>query len=276
MDIIENIKGSVVQHGPHNDRIYLMRLQTNNAAGLIAALDELAVTKGYGKIFAKIPATAWHPFKNADYAKEAVVPEFFTGKIDGFFIAKYFSLARQNTPKSESASGFALPGNKKRADDGFHTGKVKQDVASCKPSDAGEMSAMYRQIFSSYPVPIQQPDYIKHVMKETTRYYCIRMQDRIAAIAAAEIDSVNQNAEMTDFATLPKRRGRGFAGTLLNHMEMAARKRGIQTAFTIARAQSEGMNSVFRSSGYSYAGLLKNNTQICGSIQSMTVWYKHL
>jgi len=275
VDIIENMMGSVVQHGPHNDRIYLMRLQTDDTQALIAALDDMAITNGYGKIFAKIPATAWHTFKNADYVKEAVIPGFFTGKIDGFFIAKHFTLAKQITHKPESASRFVLL-SKKKPGDGLHTGKVKRDVASCKPSDAGEMSAIYRQIFSSYPFPIQQPDYIQRMMKETTRYYCIRMKGRIAAIAAAEIDSVSQNAEMTDFATLPKWRGMGLAGSLLNHMEMAARKRGIQTAFTIARAQSAGMNSVFRKSGYSYAGLLKNNTQICGSIQSMVVWYKHL
>jgi hypothetical protein len=36
------------------------------------------------------------------------------------------------------------------------------------------------------------------------------------------------------------------------------------------------MNSVFGNCGYRYAGLLKNNSQICGSIQSMTVWYQRL
>ena len=81
---------------------------------------------------------------------------------------------------------------------------------------------------------------------------------------------------MTDFATNPQSRGMGLAGILLRHMGDKTRKLGIKTAYTIARAESHGMNSVFKNSGYNYAGLLKNNTQICGSIQSMTVWYKHL
>jgi hypothetical protein len=42
MDIIENIKGSVIQHGSHNNRIYLMRLKTDDAHSLIAALDDMA------------------------------------------------------------------------------------------------------------------------------------------------------------------------------------------------------------------------------------------
>jgi hypothetical protein len=59
-------------------------------------------------------------------------------------------------------------------------------------------------------------------------------------------------------------------------MDKKTRKLGIKTAYTIARAASHGMNSVFKNGGYTYSGLLKNNSQICGSIQSMTVWYKHL
>ena len=55
VDIIENIKGSVIQHGPHNDRIYLMRLNTEDTHGLIATLDDMALNLGYGKIFAKMP-----------------------------------------------------------------------------------------------------------------------------------------------------------------------------------------------------------------------------
>ena len=191
MDIIENIKGSVIQHGPLNNRIYLMGLKTDDTPGLIATLDDMAEKNGYGKIFAKISAPAWNAFK-------------------------------------------------------------------------------------SYPFPIQKPAYLKRMMKEGVLYFCIRIEGRIAAIAAAEIDLASKNAEMTDFATLSKWRGKGLAGMLLCHMDKKACELGLKTAYTIARAASYGMNSVFKNSGYNYAGLLKNNSQICGSIQSMTVWYKHI
>lgn len=138
------------------------------------------------------------------------------------------------------------------------------------------MSNIYRQVFRSYPFPIQQPTYLIHMMTEGVPYFCVRMKDRIAAIAAAEIDSEHQNAEMTDFATLPEWRGMGFAGMLLRHMERKTRERGVITTYTIARAESLGMNAVFKNNGYTYAGLLKNNSQIGGRIQSMTVWYKRL
>ena len=276
MDLIKNIKGSVVQHGPHNNRIYLMRLNTDDTHGLIATLDDMALKNGYGKIFAKISEPAWNAFKSADYIKEAVVPGFFTGKTDGFFIAKYFSAERQKVQNVENLLRFVKQAGEGSANNINRNDRATRDVVSCKPSDAAEMSVIYRQVFKSYPFPIHKPIYLKRIMKEGVLYFCVRIEGRIAAIAAAEIDLVNKNAEMTDFATLPKWRGMGFAGMLLIHMDKKIRKLGVKTAYTIARAASHGMNSVFKNNGYNYAGLLKNNSQICGSIQSMSVWYKHI
>ena len=276
MDRIENIKGSIIQHGCHNNRIYLMRLNTDDVYGLIATLDDMAIKNGYGKIFAKISAPAWNAFKSAGYITEAVVPGFFAGQTDGFFVAKYFSAKRQKIENVENLLKFVKHAGSGSADNIHRTGRVTREVGSCKSSDAEEMSVVYQQVFKSYPFPIQQPVYLKRIIKEGVLYFCIRSEGRIAAIAAVEIDLVNKNAEMTDFATLPKWRGMGFAGTLLDHMGEKARKLGVKTAYTIARALSHGMNSVFNKSGYNYSGLLKNNSQICGSIQSMTVWYKLL
>ena len=276
VDIIENIKGSVIQHGPHNNRIYLMRLNSDDTHGLIETLDDMAVKNGYGKIFAKIPAPAWNAFKSAEYIKEAVIPGFFTGKTDGFFIAKYFSDRRQNTQNVEKLLRLVRQDREGSANNMHRTGRATRDVVLCRLSDAPEMSVIYQRVFKSYPFPIREPRYLKRMMKEGVLYFCIRIEGTIAALAAAEIDLKNKNAEMTDFATLPKWRGTGFAGILLSHMDKKTRKLGIKTAFTIARAASLGMNVVFKNSGYTYAGLLKNNSQICGSIESMTVWYKHL
>ncbi|MDB4442148.1 putative beta-lysine N-acetyltransferase [bacterium] len=276
MDSIDNINGSMIQHGPHNNRIYLMGLNTDDTRGLIATLDDMAVKNGYGKIFAKIPAPAWNVFKSADYIKEAVVPGLFTGKTDGFFIAKYFSTRRQKAQNIEKSFRLVKQTGEGSASNIHRTGRATREVVSCKPSDSAEMSMIYQQVFKSYPFPIQKPTYLKRMMKEGVLYFCVRIEGKIAAIASAEIDMANQNVEMTDFATPSKLRGMGFAGMLLKHMDQQTRKLGIKTAYTIARAASHGMNSVFKNSGYNYAGLLKNNSQICGSIQSMTVWYKHL
>jgi hypothetical protein len=36
------------------------------------------------------------------------------------------------------------------------------------------------------------------------------------------------------------------------------------------------MNITFSKLGYKYGGLLKNNTNISGAIESMNVWYKEI
>ncbi len=55
-DRVEKIGRSTVQHGPFNDRVYLMKLARADTPGILPALDELASREGYSKIFAKIPA----------------------------------------------------------------------------------------------------------------------------------------------------------------------------------------------------------------------------
>ncbi|MGI9535612.1 MAG: GNAT family N-acetyltransferase, partial [Desulfocapsaceae bacterium] len=139
-----------------------------------------------------------------------------------------------------------------------------------------ELSLLYRQVFPSYPFPISDPSYLSRMMTENVTYYGIRAEDSIIAAAAIETDHHAQSAEMTDFATLPEWRGKGIAESLLRHMGTITESSHIKTAYTIARASSYGMNAVFWKCGYIYSGLLINNTQISGSIQSMSVWYRQV
>ncbi|NNL75860.1 MAG: putative beta-lysine N-acetyltransferase, partial [Desulfobacterales bacterium] len=170
IDRIEKMRGSIIQHGPQNNRIYLMRLNADDPHGLVAILDDMAVKNGYGKIFAKIPAPAWNVFKSANYIKEAVIPQFFAGKIDGFFIAKFFSARRQRVMNVEELLKFAKPAKEGSVNDKHRTGEINREVVSCKPSNAEEMSVIYQQVFKSYPFPIQNPNYLKHSMKEGVLY----------------------------------------------------------------------------------------------------------
>jgi putative beta-lysine N-acetyltransferase len=276
VDVIETIDRSVIQHGPHNDRIYLMHLKSDNPRGLIKTLEEMAVANSYGKIFAKIPAPAWDVFQAAGYVIEAAVPGLFQGSTDGFFIAKYFSADRQQAENVPTPLPPQEPDKTDTADRDPRSAAVSGDIVSCRPADAAEMSAVYRRVFASYPFPIDSPTHLQQMMKAGAHFYCIRINEQVAAVAAADIDRESNNAEMTDFATLPQWRGMGLAGRLLNHMDRETSRAGIQTAYTIARADSVGMNRAFHNNGYRYAGLLVNNSQIGGSIRSMTVWYKHL
>jgi putative beta-lysine N-acetyltransferase len=270
-DKIETIQGSVIQHGHHNDRVYLMHLHGTDHPVLIEAIDRLAREHGYGKIFAKIPATAWQRFRNAGYVREAIVPGFFKGEIDGLFIAKFLSKdPQQPTQKTGGDRGRDVPAEP------LQTAHLPIAIRACTPADADGMATIYGRTFASYAFPIHRPEYIRQMMAKDTIYFCARIKDEMVALAAAEIDPASQACEMTDFATRPEYRRLGLAHRLLDRLDEEAPNQGVKTAYTIARADSTGMNRVFEKAGYRYAGRLINNTQIGGRIRSMTVWYKHL
>lgn len=273
-DTIETIHGSLIQHGKYNDRIYVIHLDTGAEDGLLVELEALARRQNYRKILAKIPTSSWETFQAAGFIKEAKIACFFSGETDCYFVGKFFS--ERNEPEENHTAlrrivSQTLP---QRVDE---TDKdIRLPVEKCSAIDAEELALFYQQTFVSYPFPIFEPAYLEKMMRENVFYFCIRSSKKIIAAAAAESSRRHNYTEMTDFATAPDWRKQGLATSLLARMERELESDGMVTAFTIARAGSYGMNMVFKKRGYHYAGLLKDNTQISGRIESMTVWHKRL
>lgn len=275
-DTVQTIGKSLVQHGHHNQRVYVMRMSPEDIPDIIRSLDDIARKGGYSKIFVKVPASAVPVFAEVGYVTEAIVPHFFHGQEAAAFMAKYSDPQRREVADPASvgdvlsaAFGYAQKDFSPDLPPGF-------SLVAAHPGDAGEIAALFRSAFATYPFPITDPEYLARSMKDGIRYFCIRQSKKIVAVASCEISDRVQNAEMTDFATDAAFRGKGFAGCLLSAMEAAARKEGVRLAYTIARATEEGVNILFARAGYAYAGLLPNNTNIGGKIESMNVWYKPL
>ena len=275
-DTIKTIGSSIIQHGPVNDRVYLMKLHPNDAPDFVEYLDRLAVSRGYSKVFAKVPRWSVSRFIAAEYELEAAIPDFFPDGIAACFLGKYFSDARRREPQPQLVKKVLA------------VAKAQEPVCRLAPlpegftmrqareGDVAGMAAVYRTVFATYPFPIHEPGYLQAAMYSGNVFYGVWKGEEIVALASAEIDPSSRAAEMTDFATLPEYRGNGFALHLLRRMEEAARYRGIRALYTIARAYSYGMNITFARSGYRFGGTLTNNTNISGSLESMNVWYKTL
>ncbi len=276
VDRIETFGSSVLQHGPENDRVYLMKLQQDDVPGVLEYIDELVDQHDYSKVFAKIPETSKAPFLQAGYSVEAQVPGFYQGEVDGLFLANYPQPERQNDPDAavvakvldaaRAKTGSAVPVGLQ--DDGNHQCRLAQT------DDCSAMADLYQRVFSSYPFPIHNPDYLAETMTDNVIYAGIWQEDELMALASAEVDRAGSHAEMTDFATDPACRGKGLAHLLLAELETLMAREKIQTCYTIARATSFGMNITFAKSGYQYGGTLVQNTQISGGLESMNVWYK--
>lgn len=275
-DVITRIGDTVIQHGRHNDRIYVMKLSIYDMPHIVHRLYDMAKANSYSKIFVKVPAHALDPFIRAGYTIEAYVPGFFNGLEGGYFMARYLDMARVVDKKSgildgvRSLAGIVMTSRMAPA----QIKALTLHVAG--PGDAKGLAELYGRVFRTYPFPIHDADYILKTMKENIRYFFVRVNGRMAAAASSEMDRESRNVEMTDFAALPEYRGNGVSAHLLRMMEENMTGEGMKVAYTIARATSYPINRAFSRAGYVYGGRLINNTNICGSFESMNVWYKAL
>ncbi|MDK2826719.1 MAG: beta-lysine N6-acetyltransferase [Methanolobus sp.] len=275
-DQVLKIDNSVIQHGPFNNRVYLMKLSPIDYEDVPARVEEIAENNGYSKIFSKIPSSAKGHFQETGHVEEAYVPGMYNGYEGASFMAKFLSDERGNEQSPDEVEAVISTALSKLNESKEVQLSGDEECFVCTGEDVREMAKIYGEIFSSYPFPIKDPEYLLRTMQEDLVYFGIRKAGKIVALSSCEMDVENSNVEMTDFATLPGYRGRGYSYYLLKKMESKMREMGIITAYTIARARSYGMNITFSRSSYSYAGTLVNNTNISGSIESMNVWYKKL
>jgi len=277
-DTVERLNHSLIQHGPLNNRIYLMHLDRKDLFVIFSSMEEIAEKNHYTKIFAKIPQWALSKAKKHEYEIEAEIPRLFNNRVNGYFVSKFFTSKRKRIPDHTQQrindvhkiiKSYANKRSEPRLSD-------KVTLRKLTKHDVKDLSTVYSQVFSSYPFPIQNPDYLQKMMDLNVEYYGIFEDEDMIAASAAEMNLTNSCVEMTDFATLPEKRGNNLGLVLLNHMQKEMKQKGIDTAFTIARATSFGMNITFAKAGYIFAGLLKNNTAIAGDLENMNVLYKKI
>ncbi|HOO56800.1 MAG TPA: putative beta-lysine N-acetyltransferase [bacterium] len=279
-DVIVTLdNGSIVQHGPYNDRIYLMKAGEESFSELPSALIAMAKEKNYSKVFAKITGRNTAPFLDSGFVPEAAAPNLNNAGSCIYFMSYYLSEARReekNPGEYEKIRELAVSKS--------NTGVTPLDdsrfvLRRCSENDASQMADLYAEVFPTYPFPIFNPDFLIDTMKNNVEYLCIESLEepgRIVALSSAEIDYSSSCAEMSDCATLPGRRGNGFGVHLLTALDSETRKKGIKTNYTIARSANHGINIMFAKCGYVFGGRLKNNTNIAGRIESMNIWYKNV
>ncbi|UWG98497.1 putative beta-lysine N-acetyltransferase [Dehalobacter sp. DCM] len=136
------------------------------------------------------------------------------------------------------------------------------------------ISALLTQTFASYPTPVEDTDYIHTLFQKGDLFAGAIDDGKLVAVAAAYPDLRLRRCEMTDCATLENYRGLSLTLRLLEILENAIKNK-IQSPllfYTLARAQSYGMNRVFHKLGYRCQGRLINNCHIGGAYEDMNLW----
>lgn len=277
-DTTEPFSKSLIQHGPNNNRIYLMKLHPDEQVdSFIDQLEALANSKGYSKIIAKVPESAGHYFQAHGFKLEARVPNLFRGAEDGCFYGKFRDPERGSLPKSEqelmSEVKEVAEGSRKVSE-----AELPEDIEITRlgKTDIPALVALYKEVFKVYPFPVFEEDYLLEAMDTHAEYYGAWYRGHLVAACSAEMDFDALNAEMTDFAALPAHRGQNLSYFLLQKMMSETAAEGIKTVYSMARANSFGMNKNFERSGFHFGGVLVNNTYIGETIESLNVWYRSL
>lgn len=277
-DIVEIIgNGTIIQHGKHNDRIYLMKLDDRDIDSIIAEISKLANDNNYSKIFCKVPKANAPVFFANGFINEAFIPKFYNNTDDVFFVSKFLNSDRLLNIEANQLKDLrnlllenhSINGELKKKTEGYTVRKLDT-------SDASKMAEIYSNVFASYPFPIHDPDFIVKSMSENVMYFGAEINGELVALASSEIDMKAKNAEMTDFATLNNHGGKSLASLLLQAMESEMKNIGLKTLYTIARLNSVAMNKTFLRFNYEYSGTLIKNTNISGKIESMNIYYKHI
>lgn len=274
-DVVESIgNGSLIHHGKHNNRVYLMKLDKRDAERMPFMLSDIARAEGYTKIFCKVPKWSAPLFFANGFILEGTIPQLYKDNEDGFFISKFLSTERLLNIEKEKLNslGRLLYSNQ----EGKRLIATSYVIRPLSVEDVDQIAGIYDKIFETYPFPIQDPEYLIESMNNDVFYYGAEKNGTIVAVAAAEVDRKGSNAEMTDFATLKEHQGNRLASLILQTMEAEMSKQGITSLYTIARLNSLPMNKTFLRANYQYAGTLINNTNIAGNIESMNILYKHI
>lgn len=270
-------EGTEVQHGKHNDRVYLMKLDERDINTIFSKISSIANENGYSKISCKVPKHLAPYFIANGYMLEASIPKFYNQQDDVFFMSKFLNSDRLLNVENEQLvllSDLLVDKSKKNNKDKMQT--TEYTIKKLTVSDIDQITDIYRAVFETYPFPIHNPDYIQKTMQEDVQYFGAEKDGALAALSSAEIDFKGQNAEMTDFATHPDHTGNNLSVLLLQEMEMEMERQGVNTLYTIARLNSIAMNKTFLKNDYEYSGTLIKNTNIAGRIESMNIYYKQI
>ncbi|HBX23246.1 MAG TPA: putative beta-lysine N-acetyltransferase [Desulfotomaculum sp.] len=256
-----------------NKRLKVLHYRVQDWPQAVSWLDRAACEHQLGKILFNIKSPENYVLNNFGYIQEGVIPAFFRGA-DALCFSRFTDFERSQSQYQEQEEDILT-----QIKNTQHRSATKMLPAGLKlnridPDQAEDLVALYRQIFSSYPSPLLDPDYVFKVMTTHVCFWGVFKGDTIISAASAEMDLVNCNAEITDCATLPVYRGQGLLSHLISVLEKEMQARKIGPLYSLARAGSYGMNAALDRLGYAYRGRFINNCHIGGRFEDMNLWTK--
>ncbi|MDW2796173.1 putative beta-lysine N-acetyltransferase [Clostridium boliviensis] len=229
-----------------------------------------------GKILCNTVLSEVKLFTQAGFCIEGKIDGFFKGA-DAYCVSYFMDSKRkisENPEQKDKIIAQCLMPDTRHTAGGSST--LSYSIRTATQNDIGEIVALFSTVFSTYPTPVYDEEYIRQTMNEKILYKVAQSEGKIIGMASADMDSKNRNAEMTDCATYPDYRGKGVLSNIIHELEEELKNRKFIALYSLSRAVNVGVNMALCKHQYKYRGRLINNCNICGAFEDMNIWVKSL
>lgn len=258
-----------------NKRVKILDSSNISVQALEKIIDVATVNQA-GKIIVNTDISNLKIFTEAGFNIEGKIAGFFKGK-DAYCLSYFIDSKRKiaaNSVEKDMLVRQCIKKHGKYIAGGSNT--LPYSIRTATQRDIREIAALFSAVFSTYPTPVYDEDYLSQTMNRNVLYKIAELEGKIIGIASADMDIVNLNAEMTDCATYAEYRGKGVLSNIINELESELRNRNFITLYSLSRAINTGINMVLCKYEYIYAGRLINNCNICGAFEDMNIWTKNI
>ncbi|MFZ5643519.1 MAG: putative beta-lysine N-acetyltransferase [Bacillota bacterium] len=257
-----------------NRRLKVLSYEAGDHFRLAERIKGLAQEKKLGKVLFNSRKEGCLDLERAGFVLEGTIPGFFNGK-DAYCYSYFIDPARSRSRYLEEEDRILMEVTGSKAPEkseaklpaGYNLREVRED-------DVEGLVSLYKSVFASYPSPLFDPGYILDVMKDQVYFLAVFKNSVLVSAGSAEMDIINQNAEITDLATDPGARGLGLVTAVMKALEAEMCERRLNCLYSLSRAGVPGVNRALYKLGYSFKGRLINNCHIGGRFENMNVWVK--
>jgi putative beta-lysine N-acetyltransferase len=259
----------------YNSRIKLIQYNKEHVEALVRHLEELAKQEGIGKVLIYANPEDVPLFEKLGFHQEGEISGFFDGD-PASILSRFLNEERANIKDEEKKD--AIVEMAEQVDSLAEPPKLEPGfkLRHADQGDAEQLAELYKLVFKTYPTPIHDPDFIRDCMDNEVYFSVITHQGKIVSAASADVFSKYNSAEITDCATHPEYRGKGFLSIIIFDLEKRMKEKGVPNLFSLTRAVSTGMNMVISKLGFTYKGRLIQNSQIAGEFEDMNIWVKEI
>lgn len=266
------IRGVKVYVDYVNERLKIFDSYISDASSLTEIIG-FARYKKLGKVICNSHTGSLQHFISCGFIEEGRIEGFFNGK-DAHCVSLFTDEKRaKSSNSSEAEKIISLCMEKPKIQTKLNE---QYRIRTARLNDTLQMTHIFKRVFKTYPSPVFDESYLLEAMSKNVLFKVAEVKNTIVAVASADMDQHNLNAEITDCATLPEHRANGLLSTLIMSLEDDLSSKNFKTLYSLSRAVNPGINISLAKLGYSYNGRLINNCHICGGYEDMNIWVKPL